>query len=374
MTSSLSVNPNNLFQVESVEIDQEGRFIVAKLDEDYSIINIYAPTDYRQQPSFIRTLSQLLMSKTNLSKVIIAGDWNTGLSKLDKSGGLPWKETNYRNILLNLMKELNLTDIYRAIHPSTRTYTYESKSLRLKSRIDFFLVSKQFINYVIKTETRTSIAPDHKAIFLSLKIENSFKRGPGTWKFNNSLLQDENYLQLIKDSYASIENKYKDVENKQLLWELIKMEIRAETISYSKTKRVNMETREIAIQLKLEELDRKICNDTNLNDEILTEFEALQSELNEIYSTKGKEAIFRSKVKWVEEGEKPTKYFFNLEKRNYEKKIITQLKISDGEIISDIKQINKEIEEYYKSFLTSKVPPEDHESLNEMLRTWKTQN
>ena len=46
------------------------------------------------------------------------------------------------------------------------------------------------------------------------------------------------------------------------------------------------------------------------------------------------------------------------------KKIITQLKISDGEIISDIKQINKEIEEYYKSFLTSKVPPEDHENLN----------
>ena len=32
------------------------------------------------------------------------------------------------------------------------------------------------------------------------------------------------------------------------------------------------------------------------------------------------------------------------------------------ERISDIKQINKEIEEYYKSFLTSKVPPEDHES------------
>ena len=68
----------------------------------------------------------------------------------------------------------------------------------------------------------------------------------------------------------------------------------------------------------LEEMDRKKSNETNLNDEILTEFEALKSELNEIYSTKGKEAMFRSKVKWVEQGEKPTKYFFNLEKRNYE--------------------------------------------------------
>ena len=139
--------------MECVEIDQEGLFIVAKLDEDHSLVNIYAPTDYRQQPAFIRTLSQLLMSKTNLSKVIREGDWNTGLSKLDKSGGLPWKETSYRNVLVNrLMKELNLTAVYRVIHPSTRTYTYESKSLRLKSIIDFFLVSKQFINDVIKTE------------------------------------------------------------------------------------------------------------------------------------------------------------------------------------------------------------------------------
>ena len=67
----------------------------------------------------------------------------------------------------------------------------------------------------------------------------------------------ENYLQLIKDGYPSIEHKYQDVENKQLLWELITMEIRAETIRYSKTKRFNMKTREIAIQLKLEELDQK---------------------------------------------------------------------------------------------------------------------
>ena len=44
------VNSNSLLQVECVEIDQEGRFRVAKLDEDHSIVNIYAPTDYRQQP------------------------------------------------------------------------------------------------------------------------------------------------------------------------------------------------------------------------------------------------------------------------------------------------------------------------------------
>ena len=65
--------------------------------------------------------------------------------------------------------------------------------------------------------------------------------------------------------------------------------------------------------------------------------------------------MFRSRTRWIENGEKPTKYFFSLEKQNYEKKIITQLKTTDGEIISDLTKINKEIENYYNNFLTSRI-------------------
>ena len=133
------------------------------------------------------------------------------------------------------------------------------------------------------------------------------------------------------------------------------MEIRSTTIAYSKKKKLNLRNRETIIQRKLEELDTEICNNQNLDGNILMEFENLKNELTEIYSIKGKEAMFRSRTRWIENGEKPTKYFFNLEKRNYEKKIITQLKTTDGEIISDMTKINKEIENYYKNFLTSTI-------------------
>ena len=59
------VNSNSLFQVECVEIDQEDRFIVAKLDEDHSIVNIYAPTDYRQQPCSIYKNAQSTLDFKN---------------------------------------------------------------------------------------------------------------------------------------------------------------------------------------------------------------------------------------------------------------------------------------------------------------------
>ena len=96
-------------------------------------------------------------------------------------------------------------------------------------------------------ETRASIAPDHKAVFLSINLNEEFKRDPGLWKFNNTLLQDECYLQLIKDYYPCILQKHADVTDKQLLWELIKMEIRSETIRYAKRKSKQLKTRESTI-------------------------------------------------------------------------------------------------------------------------------
>ena len=58
----------------------------------------------------------------------------------------------------------------------------------------FFLTSGKFSHDVAKVETRASIAPDHKAVFFSIYLNEEFKRGPGLWKFNNTL-QDECYSQ-----------------------------------------------------------------------------------------------------------------------------------------------------------------------------------
>ena len=54
---------------------------------------------------------------------------------------------------------------------------------------------------VKRTEVRSSIAPDHKAIFLGMELQSELKRGPGTWKFNNTLLEDQDYIDLINFIY-----------------------------------------------------------------------------------------------------------------------------------------------------------------------------
>ena len=142
------------------------------------------------------------------------------------------------------------------------------------------------------------------------------------------------------------------------------MELRAKTMSYSKRKRAVVKKQEFVLQHNLDELDYKICNDGDLNPHMLDLYEEEKNELNSLYESKGKEAIFRSKVKWIEQGEKPTKYFFNLEKKNYLTKTLLQIKLDNGEITSDMKKINKQIEvflsETYKSKLTD-VPLSEQE-------------
>ena len=80
----------------------------------------------------------------------------------------------------------DLVDIQRMRHPKLHKFTYESKSLKLKSGIDFFLVAKYLTWHVKNSEICPSIATDHDAIYISLSWSCKPPRGPGLWKFNNT--------------------------------------------------------------------------------------------------------------------------------------------------------------------------------------------
>ena len=103
-----------------------------------NVVNVYAPRDNREQIELLDSFSKKIISLTDTPNLVMADDCNTKLSPLDKQGRLTWKETKYRNSLLHFIKEINLGVIYGEIHPKNKSYTYESKPLKLKSSIVFF--------------------------------------------------------------------------------------------------------------------------------------------------------------------------------------------------------------------------------------------
>jgi len=321
------IHPSVQDKVEYSFSDKYGRIVLITIVVNsihLSLFNIYAPNNLNEQLEFLQDLNNCLIDKSELTTLIVGGDWNCTLSKNDKIGSKPWKATNYRNLLLTTMDILDLVDIQSVRHPKQRKYSYESKALKVKSRIDFSLVAKNLTQFIKKSEIYPSIAPDHKAIFISLSWHNLTPRGPGLWKFNNSLLNDEHYVTKICETYDQACLYYSDLVDKRLFWEMLEMEIRTATISFSRKLAKTTNSRAMEIQRQIDVLDDVICNNFHSPDidQVLKEFDELKIELQTIYSKKGEAAMFRSKCRWVEKSECPTKYFFNLEKRNYNKKTI----------------------------------------------------
>jgi hypothetical protein len=62
---------------------------------------------------------------------------------------------------------------------------------------------------------------------------------------------------------------------------------------------------------------------------IITELNEAKHDLEEIRNKKIKGCFVRTKARWIEEGEKPTKYFLNLEKRNFVNKQMVRIVKND---------------------------------------------
>ena len=69
----------------------------------------------------------------------------------------------------------------------------------------------------------------------------------------------------------------------------------------------------------------------------------------------------RSKARWIEEGEKCTKYFLNLEKNNASRKSINKLQCKDGNTTVDQSVILNEEVEYFSKLYKSKIDVSDSE-------------
>ena len=160
----------------------------------------------------------------------------------------------------------------------------------------------------------------YSAVTLHLKTEDLLQpKAPGFWKFNNSLLDDEDFTSEIRESLPNFKDKYADLDDLGLKWDLIKMEIRGFTIKYSKIKAKNKRNEEATLQNKVNEPMQK-CEKNRSNKRILNELYATKWRLQTIRRQKTKGAILRSKARCHEFGERNSRYFFNLEKRNHFKK------------------------------------------------------
>ena len=77
------------------------------------------------------------------------------------------------------------------------------------------------------------------------------------------------------------------------------------------------------------------------------QIDSIRKEINDLMIIKSRGAVIRSRARWECNADRPSKYFLNLEKKNFIQKTIYRLKTDKGQIITDPKLILKEQEDFY---------------------------
>ena len=109
-------------------------------------------------------------------------------------------------------------------------------------------------------------------------------------------------------------------------WELLKLKIKDESIHYSKKLSISKRNRLSLLRVDLDQNEVKLSNNPNDN-KLKQKIHELKMQIEVIEIEQLKSAQIRSKSKWIEEGERNTKYFLNLEKARANKKTISEFGI-----------------------------------------------
>ena len=357
----LTILPESLnYDIKEIIRSKNGRYLVINATIDniqYCLVNCYAPTcnDPKGQMLWLKEL-QPILDRFSDSNYIIGGDLNdVFIPHLDRYRCKPKAvATDYVKAWKVICQDLNIADFWRICNPDKISYTWRqgSSATRLKqSRLDYWLVSTHLMFQLEKVDIQPSLRSDHSLINIDFYKSEAPDRGPSFWRFNANLLKDSEYIEQITTCITNTSEKYKNIENKGLRWDLTKMEIRSSTICFSKNKAKKTKGIIKNAILETEKLEKLLSSDPSEN--ILKQYHEYKTLIQDFNNEKTNGSIIRSKAAWAEFGERNSKFFLNLEKRNHNKKCITKLINETNDEITEANEILKYEESFYKTLYTA---------------------
>ena len=357
----LPINYN--FEIQNSTVSTDGRKITLNIlcDEiEYCLINVYAPTQdlENEQIQFINYL-RLDIEQNIEKKLIIGGDFNIPLENIDKSNGTV-NNSKSRIQMNQLLDTYHLIDIWRVLNPDEKRFTWRRrKPILTQSRLDYWIIGADLSYYISHCDIKPSIKTDHSLITIEFTKITSSKRGSGLWKFSSHLLSDIDFVGYMRGIIAMHCNLLKNMTNKSLKWEIVKMELRNATVSYSKTQAFYTKEYENQLSKEFQNLAETLEKKRSL--ELENRYLLIKQEIEKLNAIKTEGLRIRAKATVIEYNERGSKYFTSLEKRNANLKNITKLKTAEHEEITEKDQILNELAAFYKELYSSKEYCNDYE-------------
>ena len=302
--------------------DREGRIaaVILKSNEPNSprilFASVYAPNvdpsprTHAQYVSFLISLELMLTTMTDrgVDKTVMFGDFNLlCYAELDSLSASPKIFKIPLEGLQELLNKFDLYDAFRSINPVEKAYTFfrrgalrrdQTRAPPIMNRLDYAFVDAGTLSRIRNFEHRTVALTDHKMIWLCCQ-ESPRKKLLGLWKHNDLLNRDTKFVKMMEDKLKEfIPLAEAECSTSRGAWEAIKGKIREWSRKFSIDKMKQEKREKNRLLLTLEE-----------EDPTTEAHQGAKTELDRILRLEADRLIFRSKVKWVEENEKSTRFF-----------------------------------------------------------------
>lgn len=346
-------------QIENRHSSHDGRLLLLNVElqgKYMTLMNVYANNTEKGRKDLFKKIDKWIKQYAKYKdNMIIGGDMNCCLRVKDRTNVSHLNDRS-RGILENILSTNNLKDAWSSVS-NDPGYTFEDKRLNTSSRLDYI-----FVNQSVKLnpeDVYVSVCPcgpDHSAVFTKLYIHSN-KRGPGYWKMNNELLNNDEFNANVERIVSKI-TKNQQNKSSVFVWETIKIEVKEMAIRLSIMNGQKRNAEKDILQKELDEVNKRLDAQYNVN-ELQIRKEELESKLDDVYKREARGAQLRSKAKYVENKETALKYFKNLEKVHQMNNVIECLQTESGDIVNSDDLILKECCKFYKELYSSQRIEDD---------------
>ena len=320
----------------------EGRLLVVKAIYEtftFFLINVYAPTGGLERQHFFTTLSEVLKGCETDGYVFLGGDFNCTIDdNLDRNHREPHKAS--QDVLRRALAMGGLVDVWRRLNGDVRQYSWSHcrENRLIMARLDRFYCLEHHFNIFKKCRMTPVGFSDHFFVCCDVFIAN-IKPKSAYWHFNSALVSDKHFREIFVYFWNDFRNDKHSFGTLKKWWDHGKAQIRDLCQHYSRNVTNNMAKSMEQLEEEIMELQGLCINGGGGSE--LHVLADRKSCLKNLLGLKAQGALVRSRYKFANEMDTPSKFFFDLEKKNGQKRFFHTCFSEDGNELIDSNEIRE---------------------------------
>ena len=334
--------------------DDDGRFVSCEFclqDKSFRVVSLYAPNRNPARDQFLEQVSTWVDPSV---PTVLCGDFNTVFDRsLDRAGSNASDTSRESSSTLShLFDACCVIDTWRYFHPSSSGFTWMSSDGSVSSRIDLIGCPYVWVPSVSSCDILPCPYSDHCAVLLRVTVPDVVPPGPGLWKLNISILEEEEYVRQVGEFWSNWRGRKSQFPSLGKWWEEGKSRIKGLSIRYCCSKSSASSVRRDLLSRLSAHLKERVDNG-HLS--LVGVYQSVLQQLADLDVEVAKGAQVRARARWIEEGECSSAYFFRLEKKRGADRWIAAVRNDVGAIVSSPDDLCQSFASFYSSLFSAEL-------------------